>query len=151
MAGIRGSHTKPERDLRTQLHRRGFRYRLHTRLPGRPDLVLPKYKAVIFVHGCFWHGHDCHLFRLPGTRRKFWDDKISGNRARDKRRLKELAELGWRSLTVWECAFRGRGQLGLDETVNRTERWILSGRHGREIRGKSNGTGTSSRLDRRAE
>lgn len=137
MAGIRGANTKPERDLRHRLHRDGFRYRLHTRLPGKPDLVFPRYKALIFIHGCFWHGHDCHLFRLPATRTEFWRQKIFGNRHRDKRQLLELADLGWRCLTVWECAFRGRTQLGLDETVKRAERWIVSGRHGREIRGKN--------------
>ena len=135
MAGIRGSNTKPERDLRTRLHRRGFRYRLHANIPGRPDFVLPKYKAAVFVHGCFWHGHNCHLYRLPTTRRDFWKKKIAGNRIRDRRRIRELGKLGWRCLTVWECAFRGRGQLGLDETVNETERWIFSGPHGRELRG----------------
>lgn len=135
MAGIRGSNTKPERVLRTRLHRKGFRYRLHAKIPGRPDFVLPKYKAAVFVHGCFWHGHNCHLYRLPATRRDFWKKKIAGNRFRDRRRIRELAKLGWRCLTVWECAFRGRGQLGLDETVNQTERWIISGRHGRELRG----------------
>lgn len=135
MAGIREANTKPERDLRTRLHRKGFRYRLHAGIPGRPDFVLPKYKAAIFVHGCFWHGHNCHLFRLPATRRDFWQKKIADNRLRDRRRIQELAKLGWRCLTVWECAFRGRGQLGLDETVDQTERWIISGHHGRELRG----------------
>jgi DNA mismatch endonuclease, patch repair protein len=76
MSGIRGKHTRPERMIRSALHRRGFRFRLHGNLPGKPDLVLSRYHAVIFVHGCFWHGHECDLFRWPGTRKKFWREKI---------------------------------------------------------------------------
>ena len=86
MSNIRGRDTKPEKLIRNGLHRLGFRFRLHHKsLPGRPDLVFPRYNAVIFVHGCFWHGHDCPLFKLPATRRSFWLDKISGNFKRDQR------------------------------------------------------------------
>lgn len=135
MAGIRSANTQPETRLRTALHRQGFRYRLHAKLPGRPDFVLPKHRAAVFVHGCYWHGHDCSLFRLPGTRREFWQKKIEGNRARDIRSCAALAAAGWRSLTVWECAFRGRHQLGFDETVRKVSRWIVTGGQGTEIRG----------------
>ena len=80
MSGIRGKNTRPELLIRKGLHARGFRFRLHDkRLPGKPDLVLPKYSAVIFVHGCFWHGHDCHLFKWPQSRREFWRKKITRN------------------------------------------------------------------------
>ncbi len=108
MSGIRDKNTKPELLVRRLLHDRGFRYRLHvSRLPGTPDIVFPKYHAVIFVHGCFWHGHKCKLFRLPGTRTEFWKQKIMGNSKRDKRNSKDLIDLGWRVATVWECALRG--------------------------------------------
>lgn len=135
MAGIRGSNTKPERQLRSALHILGFRFRLHAKLPGRPDVVLPKYKAAIFVHGCFWHNHDCHLFRWPSTRRKFWKAKLSGNRERDTQTLGKLDASGWRCLTVWECALKGKHRLGLEKTASLAQRWIIKGRHGDEIRG----------------
>lgn len=86
MSGIRGTNTRPERHIRSLLHRQGFRFRLHAReLPGRPDIVLPRCRAVVFVHGCFWHGHGCPFFRLPGTRREFWQAKMERNRANDHR------------------------------------------------------------------
>src|SRR5690606_41065684 len=105
MAGIRGKNTKPELGIRRALFARGFRYRLHSRnLPGKPDIVLPRYRAVVLIHGCYWHGHNCDLFRLPKSNRNFWLDKISGNRARDARKLKELRAAGWRVALVWECS-----------------------------------------------
>ncbi|AWT13132.1 very short patch repair endonuclease [Stenotrophomonas maltophilia] len=108
MSRIRGSNTKLEVLVRKGLHARGLRYRLGgARLPGRPDIVLPKYHAVVFVHGCFWHGHDCPLYRLPKTRPEFWSDKIDKNKARDQRVVQQLESLGWRVLTVWECSLRG--------------------------------------------
>jgi len=111
MAGIRGRDTKPERVIRSLLHRRGFRFRLDVReLPGRPDIVLPRYRAVVFVHGCFWHGHGCPLFKWPRTRTEFWREKIARNRANDARALAALAAQGWRVAVVWECALRGTGQ-----------------------------------------
>jgi len=110
MSGIRGRNTKPEILVRSLLHREGFRFRLHVReLPGKPDIVLPKYRAVIFVHGCFWHGHDCPLYRLPGTRPDFWRNKIDRNRASDRRAREALLAAGWRVAVVWECALRGAG------------------------------------------
>ncbi|MFT9291427.1 very short patch repair endonuclease [Gluconobacter oxydans] len=129
MSGIRGKDTKPEILLRKALHAEGFRYRLHDRkLPGRPDIVLPRWKAVILVHGCFWHGHHCHLFRLPGTRTEFWRDKISGNRDRDDRNRQALLDQGWRVLEVWECAMRGSGRLPWETLLAETVSWIRSDR-----------------------
>lgn len=109
MSRIRGSNTKLEVLVRKGLHARGLRYRLGgAKLPGRPDIVLPKYRTVVFVHGCFWHGHDCPLYRLPKTRPEFWADKIGKNRTRDQRVTSELQAMGWRVLTVWECSLRGK-------------------------------------------
>jgi DNA mismatch endonuclease (patch repair protein) len=108
MAGIRGRDTRPEMTVRRGLHALGYRYRLHDRsLPGRPDLVFGSRKAVIFVNGCFWHGHDCHLFRWPGTRQAFWRSKIAGNVGRDRRNLEALLDAGWRVAEVWECQLKG--------------------------------------------
>ena len=107
MSRIRGTDTRPEVLVRSALHRAGFRFRLYTRcLPGRPDIVLPKYGVVIFVHGCFWHRHGCALSSEPATRRAFWQAKFDANVARDKRNARALRALGWRVLTVWECALR---------------------------------------------
>lgn len=137
MSGIRGRNTKPEKLIRSALHRLGFRFRLHSsRIPGRPDLVLPKYRAAVFVHGCFWHGHDCPLFRLPGTRRDFWEAKISRNRERDVEVKQAVLATGWRHLTVWECALRGGGEGAVARTGEKAARWLCqtSKRIG-EIRG----------------
>ncbi|MBN8279239.1 MAG: DNA mismatch endonuclease Vsr [Gammaproteobacteria bacterium] len=136
MSGIRGANTKPERYVRSLLHRRGFRFRLHARdLPGRPDIVLPRYRAVLLVHGCFWHGHDCPLFRLPATRRDFWGAKIERNRANDRKAATALRATGWRVGTVWECAMRGPGALN-EMTLTRTlARWLLGDTPTIEIRG----------------
>jgi DNA mismatch endonuclease (patch repair protein) len=108
MSRIRGKDTKPEMQLRRGLHAAGLRYRLHTSgLPGRPDIVLPRCHAALLIHGCFWHGHNCSLFRMPATRREFCAKKISGNRARDERTVAALKRAGWRVLTVWECSLKG--------------------------------------------
>ena len=113
MAGIKGKNTKPELVVRRLLHAEGFRFRLHRKdLPGRPDIVLPRFKTAIFVNGCFWHGHgNCALYRPPLTRTEFWSEKISGNRARDARKLTELTDLGWQAVVVWECAIKGKNKL----------------------------------------
>ena len=109
MAAIRAKNTKPELVVRKLLFSRGFRYRLHVKtMPGAPDIVLPKYGVVILVHGCFWHGHDCYLFRWPATRREFWQNKIERNMARDRRDILSLMAGGWRVICVWECAVKGR-------------------------------------------
>lgn len=112
MSHVRAKNTVPEMTVRRLMHRLGFRYRLHRQdLPGRPDIVLPRYRAAIFVHGCFWHGHDCSLFRMPATRTEFWASKIAANRRRDGDAVSGLRDVGWRSLLIWECALRGRGRL----------------------------------------
>ena len=120
MAGIGGRNTTPEILLRRRLHAAGLRFRLHAAdLPGKPDIVLPSRKIAIFVHGCFWHGHDCHLFRLPKTRTGFWSDKIEANRARDARNLAELADLGWRCFVVRECQLRDRSDRDVEKMITR--------------------------------
>lgn len=137
MSAIRGKNTKPEMLLRRALHAAGFRYRLHVKtLPGAPDLVFPSRRAVIFVNGCFWHGHDCPLFKLPASNRSFWQEKIRRNRDVDQRALYNLKADGWRTLTVWECAIRGGGRLHLPSLVELIGDWLGNGSEGREIRGK---------------
>ena len=136
MSGIRGKDTKPELLIRRALHAKGFRYRLHAKdVPGRPDLVLPRFRSAIFVHGCFWHGHDCSLFRLPATRTEFWKAKIARNRKRDDEVAAMLAESGWRQLVVWECAIKGRGKLPLETVVNQVSSWVRGTEDRFEIRG----------------
>lgn len=127
MSRIRGKNTRPEMTVRRLLHAAGFRYRLHgAGLPGKPDLVLPKYQAVIFVHGCFWHRHNCPLFKWPKTRQEFWHLKITRNVERDVRTEARLHEAGWRVLTVWECALRGKGRLSEPDLVEEMRRWLTS-------------------------
>ncbi len=136
MAGIRGRDTKPEMEVRRALHRQGFRFRLHVRnLPGRPDIVLPKYKAVVLVHGCFWHGHDCRYFRLPTTRTAFWSGKIDDNRLRDERNCRDLLGAGWRVMVTWECALRDKQQSQRVATYERLCRWLKGSRKRGEIPG----------------
>lgn len=136
MAGIKGTNTGPERLLRSGLHRRGFRFRLHRRdLPGSPDLVFPKHGAVIFAHGCFWHGHDCHLFRWPMSREDFWRTKIIGNIARDRRQIEALRGAGWRVGVVWECALKGRARLSPGDVTHRCATWLVSKDPGMDVRG----------------
>lgn len=153
MAGIRGKDTKPEMLLRRGLHARGLRYLLHDRrLPGRPDIVFPARRAVVFAHGCFWHGHDCPLFRLPSTRQDFWSKKIEKNKVNDAFSGDALLEAGWRVGVVWECALKGRGRLPLDEILDTCAQWIAGNQPTLEIRGEfPNDDGqvvcTSSRRD----
>ncbi|MGE4251732.1 MAG: very short patch repair endonuclease [Parvibaculaceae bacterium] len=141
MSRIRGRDTKPEMMLRRALHSRGLRFRLHIRdLPGCPDIVFPRYRAVIFVHGCFWHGHDCPMFRLPATRRNFWAAKICRNQQRDRKAMKALINASWRVLSVWECAFKGPARRSLsDISANcctfikgNSQRAVLKGKWGRK-------------------
>lgn len=125
MSGIRGKDTRPELLVRKALHARGFRYRLHkTGLPGRPDIVLPRFRAVALIHGCFWHGHDCPLFRLPGTRTDFWRGKITRNQERDSQVAVALRVAGWRRATIWECALRGRHRLDFDVLIETLCNWL---------------------------
>lgn len=136
MSGIRSENTKPEILVRKALHKNGFRYRLHvSRIPGSPDLVFPKYHAVLFIHGCFWHGHDCPLFRMPETRNNFWMDKIRKNQERDTAVLKKIKKIGWRPGIVWECSLKGKGRISLEEVVKRIVEWLGSDTRELEIRG----------------
>jgi len=137
MAAIKGKNTKPEIWLRKELFKRGFRYRLHRKdLPGKPDIVLRKYRAVIFVHGCFWHGHQgCPLFRIPSTRTGFWEEKISSNRDRDSRNVAKLQELGWRVLELWECSITGKLRLNEHTLIRYVSEWIKSSDAKAEISG----------------
>jgi DNA mismatch endonuclease, patch repair protein len=140
MAGIRSTNTRPELAIRKALHAAGFRYRLHPRdVPGKPDMAFAKYRAAVFVNGCFWHGHDCPLFRLPDTRREFWAAKIERNRQRDAHVRRQLHEAGWRTLTVWECAIRGRGAPGLASVILAAAAWLRGSTTGQELRGARNG------------
>jgi DNA mismatch endonuclease (patch repair protein) len=137
MAGIRGKNTRPEILLRKGIHRAGFRFRLHARnLPGRPDIVLPKWNAVIFVNGCFWHGHSCHLYRLPKTRPDFWQNKIDRNRVVDSRALKQLRDANWRVGIVWECALKGRTRLPAEQVFMRCVTWLRGKKPILEIKGR---------------
>lgn len=137
MSGIRSTNTKPEMILRKELHRLGFRFRLHDRgLPGSPDLVLPKHRAALFAHGCFWHGHDCHLYRLPSTRTDFWLAKINRNREVDARAHALLREQGWRVGVVWECALKGRTRLPLEAVIDMCSMWLRSDQSELEVRGQ---------------
>ena len=127
MSGIQGKDTKPEILIRKALHRKGFRYKIHDKsLPGKPDLVFPKYNAVIQINGCFWHAHDCHLFKWPSSRPDFWKKKILGNKERDKQNIKELQILGWRVLIIWECAIKGKYKRSLDDIVHQIITWLCS-------------------------
>ena len=105
MSRIKGKNTKPEMRVRRLLHALGYRFRLHRKdLPGTPDIVLPRWKAVIFVHGCFWHIHEgCKRAKRPQTHKAFWDRKLQGNKARDAKKIEELEKLGYRCLVIWEC------------------------------------------------
>lgn len=140
MSGIRGKDTKPEILIRKALFARGWRYRLHDkRLPGKPDLAFPRLRAVVFVDGCFWHGHHCHLFRLPTSRVDFWTEKIDRNRERDIAVRWKLDELDWRHMTVWECALKGRTKLPIVDVIDRVSDWLRSGTDAAEIEGTTDG------------
>ena len=122
MSSIRGKNTWPERTLRSHLFARGFRYRLHVKeLPGTPDLVFPKYRAVVFVHGCFWHRHEgCRYATTPQTNKDFWTHKFEGNVDRDKRHVRMLLDRGWRVAIVWECALKH----SIEETADEVDDWL---------------------------
>ena len=136
MSGIRSKDTKPELVVRRGLHALGFRYRLHdSGLPGKPDMVLPRWRAAIQINGCFWHGHDCALFRWPRTRQEFWRSKIGRNVERDRHVVAALDRAGWRVLTIWECSLKGRARIGADAVVTCAADWLRSGAHKGEIRG----------------
>ena len=130
MSAVRDKNTKLELEMRRRLFSRGFRFRLHRKdLPGTPDMIFPRYSAVMFVHGCFWHYHGCHLSQIPQTRREWWKDKLEGNRRRDKKVIRELRQLGWRVLIIWECSFRRPGTpraAALDKIADRAAKFLKS-------------------------
>ena len=139
MSAIRGKNTKPEMMIRSSLHAAGFRYRLHDKkLPGKPDIILPKYKAIIMVNGCFWHEHHCYLFKWPSTRTEFWKEKIGKNKNNDRINLLKLHEMGWRVMIIWECALKGKKKLPFDELIKQMTGWLKSGSDIKEISGKEN-------------
>mgnify|MGYP003795530233 FL=1 len=136
MAGIKGRNTRPELLITSLLHKRGFRFRLHDRaLPGKPDLVFRKYKAVIFIQGCFWHGHKCHLFKWPATREKFWRTKIGINKKNDRKNHEQLMKRGWRVLDIWECALKGVGRRTTENIAMLVTGYLKSGARYQEIKG----------------
>lgn len=113
MASVSGKETKPEIAVRSFLFRQGFRFRKNVKtLPGKPDIVLAKYKTVIFIHGCFWHGHTCKKAARPTSNTEFWNAKIQGNMERDKRVKSELKKSGWKVLTVWDCELKNKERFG---------------------------------------
>jgi DNA mismatch endonuclease (patch repair protein) len=127
MAGIGGKNTSPELVVRKGLFKLRFRYRLHaSKLPGRPDLTFAKHNAIILVNGCFWHQHECSLFKLPASNTDFWETKLGKNRARDRRNVVKLKALGWRVAVVWECALRGRGKVASSGLLTDLARWLCS-------------------------
>lgn len=124
MSRIKGKDTKPEILVRKYLFSRGFRYRLHDKkLPGKPDIIFPKYKTVIFVHGCFWHGHEnCRYFTPPKTRTEWWMNKISGNIKNDSQKRELLEKKGWHIITVWECQLKkGKRETTLNELISKIQ------------------------------
>ncbi|UWS78016.1 very short patch repair endonuclease [Phaeobacter sp. G2] len=125
MSRIGPKDTKPELVVRRALHACGYRFRLHRKeLPGKPDLVLSKYRSAIFVHGCFWHAHEgCRYFKLPKTRREFWEGKLLSNRKRDQTAAQSLIDSGWRVLVIWECATR---ETPVEKLVDRISEWLQS-------------------------
>lgn len=141
MASITGKNTKPEIFVRQLLHRMGYRFRLHRKdLPGKPDIFLPRYRVIIFVQGCFWHGHsDCRMFRIPKSRVEFWEAKISGNKERDARNRRELVQAGYRVLDIWECSLKGKAALDTGLLEKELNRFISSSHENyREVRGSVN-------------
>ena len=137
MASVGQRDTGPEVRLRRTLHRIGLRYRLHDRkLPGSPDLVLPRFNAVVFVHGCFWHVHEgCKFSTKPSSRKDFWRTKFEANQKRDKRNYKALLASGWRVLVVWECAIKGRKDEELEELGTKVVNWLSSDERYGEVGG----------------
>jgi len=122
MSSIRGQNTKPEMIVRKYLFSKGFRYRLHDKsLPGKPDIKLTKYNSLVFINGCFWHGHtDCKIYVMPKTNKKFWYSKIENNVERDKRNIELLKNLGWKIIVVWECEIKRKNrELALQNLVDK--------------------------------
>lgn len=137
MSGIKHKNTRNEIIIRKGLHKLGFRYQLHRKdIPGKPDLVFPKYHAVIFVNGCFWHAHGCHIFKWPSTRVEFWKEKIGVNKIRDERNVQACIAMGWKVLVIWECALKGKTRRNLNEVIHTAANWIIYDSQSAEIQGK---------------
>ncbi len=138
MAGIRGANTKPEIAVRSIFTRLRYKPEINCReLPGKPDIVLRRKKVAVFVHGCFWHGHNCHLFRLPASNTVFWKTKIDGNAVNDRLVVRSLKRKGWRVLVIWECALKGSGRINLQRIEGRVIKWLSSSTETCQIRGKT--------------
>lgn len=136
MSKIKGKNTKPEKMVRSALHAEGYRFRLHRKdLPGNPDIVLPKYRAAIYVNGCFWHGHECPLFKWPKTREEFWRTKILENMHRDQKNYRKIISMGWRVCVVWECSIRSRSHETQNASMQRLTEWLNAGSSFYEIQG----------------
>ncbi len=127
MSGIKAKNTKPELVIRKGLFASGYRYSLHSKkLPGKPDIVLTKHKVVIFVHGCFWHMHNCPLFVLPKTRTEFWQKKLQENVERDSTNIRNLKSKGWRIAIIWECAIKKKKPSEIKSVIEQLDNWIKS-------------------------
>lgn len=137
MQAIKNKNTKPEMLIRKALFREGLRYRLHRKdLPGSPDLTFPKYSAVIQIHGCFWHGHNCHLAKIPNTDTERWVRKFQSNRKRDQHNRSALLSTGWRLCEIWECALRGKNRRNFPEVVTSIKSWLNNDLEYLEIAGE---------------
>lgn len=134
MSKVRGRNTKPEKLIRSHLHKKGFRFRINnSNIPGKPDIVLKKHNAVIFVHGCFWHHHEgCKKSKIPETRKEFWNNKIGNTVKRDKKNIQKLKELGWRIAVVWECATKNAKTLSF--TYQELSAWLRGNEQTLEIK-----------------
>lgn len=136
MASVRQRDTGPEILLRSALHKSGLRYRVHVKeLPGTPDLVFPSFRAVIFVHGCYWHDHGCYKSTRPKSHREFWDAKFHANRTRDQRNINRLRDYLWRVMVIWECALLGKSAIPLPEMVDCVRAWLTGSQDRGEIAG----------------
>lgn len=136
MAAVGQKDTDVEILLRAALHRAGLRFRLHDRsLPGSPDLVFPRFRTAVFVHGCYWHSHGCYRSTVPKTRQQFWTDKFEANRSRDERNVRSLLESGWRVLAVWECVLKGKLALPPASVAEAVKAWLHSQERLGEIAG----------------
>jgi len=137
MSRIRNKDTSLEMKIRKKLFNAGFRYRLHNKmLAGKPDLVLAKYKAAIFINGCFWHYHNCHLFKVPKTKTEFWLTKLESNKVRDEKNIQILLNGGWRVLVVWECSVKGKYRKDLNYIICVITDWIKSENNFFELKGE---------------
>ncbi|WP_239922876.1 very short patch repair endonuclease [Vibrio mediterranei] len=134
MRAIKSRDTKPELMIRRLLHRNGYRFRVSSsRLPGKPDIWMAKWNTAIFVNGCFWHKHDCEMFKLPGTRTDFWLKKLEGNSKRDREKIQELTSSGIRVLVIWECSLRGKAKLTPEMLLSLVKTFLLTDNQTAEI------------------